>query len=86
MTNIKLGTLVFLAACMATLGAAGAQTVRHDKMDARAARADIRRLRADRRRAVRMGNWGKVKQDDRLIAADQHFVRKDARKVIRATS
>jgi len=79
MTKLNLGTLVLLATCVAAFGTAGAQTMHHDRMDARAAKADIMRLKADRRNAVRTRNWGKVKQDDRLIAADKHFVRKDIR-------
>ncbi len=83
----KLGNLFVLTTCFAALGfasIAGAQTVRHDKMDARAARADIRRLQMDRRMALRHHDWGKVKQDDRLIRADQHWIHKDVRKVERA--
>jgi hypothetical protein len=38
----------------------------------------------DRRMALRHHDWGKVKQDDRLIRADQHWIHKDVRKVERA--
>jgi hypothetical protein len=81
MTNLKLGTLGLLAACVLSIGIAGAQSVRHDRMDARSARADIKRLKHIRKNDVRHQNWGKVAQDDRLIAADRHFVHKDVRKV-----
>ncbi len=84
MKNLKLGTLAVLAACIATFGTAMAQSVHHDKMDARSARADIRRLKVIRAEAVRTHNYGKIAQTDRLIDADRHFVRKDKRKVARA--
>jgi hypothetical protein len=82
--KLNLGTICLLAVCGATLGAAAAQTISHDRMDARSARADIRRLKRDRRHALKTNNMGKVAQDDRLIAADRHFVRKDVHKVIRS--
>ncbi len=53
-------------------------------MYARAARADIRRLEKDRRKAVRTHNFGKIAQDDRLIAADRYFIKMDAIKARRA--
>ena len=84
MTNFKLGTFGLLVVCVASFGLAGAQSVRHDKMDARAAKADIIRLQAERRQAKIDHNWGKVAQDDRLIAADKHFLKKDVRKVKQA--
>jgi len=71
------------AAAICTAPFATAQSVRHDYMDSAAARKDIRRLKRDRALALRTHNMGKVAQDDRLIAADRHFVRKDTRKVIR---
>lgn len=86
MKQIK--TIGILGLCMAAIGVAsfaGAQSVRHDRMDARAARADIRRLQADRAQARMDHNWGKVAQDNRLISRDRQFTRKDTRKVIRAT-
>jgi len=81
MTKLKLGNLALVAACLAIFGSASAQSIRHDFMDARAARADILKLQSDRRMAVRTHNWGKIAQDDRLIAADRHWIRKDAQKV-----
>jgi len=84
MKNSKFGSLAVLAVFVASFGSAMAQTIHHDKMDARAARADIIRLQADRREAKRTRNWGKVAQDDRLIAADRHFMKKDIRKVDRS--
>ncbi len=84
MTNLKLGTIGLMAICVASFGTAVAQTVDHDRMDARSARADIHRLKAIRRNDVLQKNWGKVAQDDRLIARDRHFARKDTRKVKQA--
>ena len=81
MTNNKLGLLTLMVVCLAALGTAGAQTMRHDKMDSRAARADIQRLKQIRKQDVRAGNWGKVAQDARLIAKDKHFVHSDKRKM-----
>jgi hypothetical protein len=53
-------------------------------MDARAAHADYMHLKADRRIARMHHNWGKVKEDNRLMAVDRKFMRKDRRKVMRA--
>ena len=72
---------MLLAAVVASVGMASAQSERHDKMDARAARADIARLQLVRKKDVRHHNWDKVAQDDRLIAADRHFIKKDVRKM-----
>lgn len=66
---------------MGALGTAGAQTMRHDEMDFRAARADIQRLKQIPKQDVRAGNWGKVAQDDRLIAKDKQFIHGDKRKM-----
>jgi hypothetical protein len=77
-------SLISLVACVsvvAMVSVAGAQTVRHDKMDSRAARRDISRLQKDRARAVHYKNWAKVAQDDRLIGSDRLWIRKDAHKV-----
>ena len=84
MNNIKLGTLALLAVCFGSFGSASAQSRRHDLMDARAARAAIRRLEKDRRKAVRTHNFGKIAQDDRLIAADRYFIKMDEIKARRA--
>ena len=73
--------------CLCAIGSssiAGAQSVRHDVMDAKAARRDIRRLTLDMAQARAAHNWGKVAQDKRLIAADKHFTHKDWRKVARS--
>jgi hypothetical protein len=64
-------------AAIALPALAGAQSLRHDYLDAQAARKDIRRLQADRARAVRYHNWGKVAQDDRLIGQDRYWIYKD---------
>jgi len=82
--NLKLGKLAILAATLGIMGSANAQSVRHDKMDARAARADIAKLQRDRRSAVRHKNWKKVAQDDRLIEADRRWTRKDVQKIRRS--
>lgn len=84
MKNLKLGTLTLIAVCMASIGAADAQSVKHDFMDAHAARLDIIKLKADRRRALRYKNWGKVAQDDRLIAQDKFWIARDKNKIRRA--
>ena len=79
MKNIKFGFLALVAVCSALVAVAPAQTMRHDHMDARAARMDIKRLKMDRKVAMRTHNWGKVAQDDRLLAADRHFIKMDKR-------
>jgi len=84
MKNLKLGTLTLIAVCMASVGAAGAQTVTHDFMDAHAARLDIMKLKAERRKAVHYKNWGKVAQEDRLIAQDKFWIQRDKNKIKRA--
>jgi hypothetical protein len=79
-----LGNLFVVSACVAALGLgsiAAAQSVKHDHLDARAARADIARLQKDRRRAVRFHNLAKVAQDDRLIASDRFWIRRDQHKI-----
>ena len=81
MKNLKLGSFALLAVCLASFGPAIAQTVHHDKMDARAARADILKLQHDRKHALRTNNMGKVAQDDRLIAADREWIRRDSHKI-----
>jgi len=87
MKQITFRTLAVLGSCMAAMSFASfasAQSIHHDKMDAKAAMKDIRRLQADKAMARRNHDWKKVEQDQRLIDADRHFVRKDVRKVIRA--
>ena len=79
--NLKLGSIALLAICLASSIPAIAQSVRHTKMDARAARADIRRLQVIRRRCVKYKNWGKLRQTDRLIAEDRRFIQKDVHKI-----
>jgi hypothetical protein len=76
--------LIVVTACFAACCSAGAQSVHHDRMDARAAHADYMHLKADRRIARMHHNWGKVKEDNRLMAVDRKFMRKDRRKVMRA--
>ncbi len=76
--NLGLTSLCLAAIAMATIGAA--QSQRHDKMDGRAAERDIDRLMIDRADARANHNWGKVKQDNRLMNRDWHFVRKDYRR------
>jgi hypothetical protein len=83
--NLKnLGLFVMCLASMSILSMAGAQTVRHDFMDANAARRDIQNLKVDRARALRFKNWGKVAQDDRLISSDRFWIMKDKNKIRRA--
>jgi hypothetical protein len=84
MKQFNLGKLVVLALCLGAIGVAAsadAQSVRHDIMDARGAKADIIKLKADRAIAKHQHNWGKVKQDNRLIANDRKFLHKDIHKV-----
>ncbi len=86
MKNFNIANLSRLGVGLLLLGVgfASAQSVRHDVMDAGGARADIVKLKAERRAARRAHNWGKVRQDNRLIAADRKFLHRDVRKVIRA--
>ncbi len=84
LSNLKLGSIALTAICLASFIPAAAQSVRHDRMDARAARADIRNLMVVRRRCIKYKNWRKLKQTDRLIARDQKFINKDVRKVRRS--
>ena len=53
-------------------------TPKHTNMDLKAAKRDIARLQADRKMAKRHHDWKKVAQDDRLIAKDKEWIRKDA--------
>ena len=78
-TNLKLATIVLLTLILATLIPTAAQSARHDKMDARAARADVRRLMVIRRRCIKYKNWRKLDQTDRLIAKDKQFIAQDGR-------
>jgi len=80
-TKINLGSIALLAICLASAMPAVAQTVRHARMDARAARADIRRLQVIRRRCLKYKNWGKLEQTNRLIAEDQKFIHRDTHKI-----
>ena len=84
MKTLNTARFVGLALCVASVclaASADAQAIRHDKMDARAARRDIARLQKDRARAVHYKNWSKVAQDDRLIASDRFWVTRDHHKV-----
>jgi hypothetical protein len=75
---------IVLAVCFAAFAVApfaSAQSVHHVKMDERAAKADIKRLQKDRKRALKYGNWGKVAQDDRLISSDKFWIHRDMHKV-----
>ncbi|MDR3691800.1 MAG: hypothetical protein P4L46_20640 [Fimbriimonas sp.] len=80
-TNLKLGSIALLAICLAGSIPAAAQSIRHNRMDAKAARADIRRLKVIRRRCVKYKNWGKLMQTDRLIAEDKKFIHRDSHKI-----
>jgi len=75
--NLKLGSIALLTICMATLIPAAAQSERHDRMDARAAKADVRRLMVIRRRCIKYKNWRKLDQTNRLIAKDKEFISQD---------
>jgi hypothetical protein len=84
MNKVKFANLFLFAVCLGAIGvagSAGAQSVRHDVMDAQSARADIIRLKEERSMARSNHNWGKVRQDNRLIAADRHFLHQDKRKI-----
>jgi hypothetical protein len=81
MKNHKLGNIVALATCLAIFGSASAQAVKHEWLDAKAARRDIARLQVDRHRAVRYHNWAKIAQDDRLIESDRLWIKKDMHKI-----
>jgi hypothetical protein len=78
-----LGTIGTCAALVAAVVMAGAQTRRHDMMDARAAERDIDRLMMERSQARAAHNWGKVKQDNRLMKADWKWVSRDYKKAHR---
>jgi hypothetical protein len=56
-------------------------TPKHANMDLKAAKRDIARLQADRAIAKRHHDWKKVAQDDRLIAKDKEWIRKDAQRL-----
>jgi hypothetical protein len=87
MKQPNLKKLSILGICLASLtmvSVANAQSVRHDFMDATAARRDISRLKVDRARALRFKNWGKVAQDDRLISSDRFWIMKDKNKIRRS--
>jgi hypothetical protein len=74
-------TLGIICVCAALMtGIAGAQSPRHDVMDARAAERDIDRLMIERRQARADHNWGKVRQDNRLMRADWKWVGRDYRR------
>ncbi len=84
MKNFKPASVLTLSACLATfatVAVAPAQSKHHVRLDQRAAQADIKRLQKDRRRALKYQNWGKVAQDDRLIAADKLWILKDKHKL-----
>lgn len=81
---ITLGKFSVFLACMSLFVGASAQTVRHDFLDASAARRDIKHLQKDRARALRFHNWGKVAQDDRLIASDRYWIKRDKNKIRRS--
>lgn len=82
--NLKiLGITGAILASMSMLTVANAQSVRHDFLDARAARRDIRHLEADRARALRYRSWSKVAQDDRLISSDRFWIARDKHKIER---
>ena len=80
-TNIKLGAIALLTLCLGGLIPAAAQSMSHNRMDARAARADMRRLIVIRRRCVKYKNWRKLQQTDRLIARDKDFISQDGHRV-----
>ena len=79
--NLKLGLIALLTVCVGVLIPAAAQSMTHNRMDARAARADIRRLMVIRRRCVKYKNWRKLQQTDRLIARDKDFISQDVHRV-----
>ena len=79
--NIKLSSVALLAVCLASSIPAVAQSVRHNRMDVKAARADIRRLQVIRRRCIKYKNYRKLDQTNRLIAEDQRFINQDKRKI-----
>lgn len=75
--NLKLGSIALLIICLASFIPAAAQSMRHNRMDARAARADVRRLMVIRRRCIKYKNWRKLDQTNRLIAKDKQFIAQD---------
>lgn len=79
--NVKLGSIALLTVFLASAVPAAAQSTMHTRMDARAARADIRKLMVIRRRCVKYKNWRKLEQTDRLIARDREFINRDVHKV-----
>jgi hypothetical protein len=83
MIELKVGRLFSGIACAALIGTgiAAAPSVRHDFMDVKAAKRDIRRLQKDRHRAVKYHNWAKVAQDDRLIASDRFWIQRDSHRI-----
>jgi hypothetical protein len=84
MTNFKpVGTICALVVLIAGSVVAGAQSRRHDIMDARAAERDIDRLMVERSQARAAHNWGKVRQDNRLMRADWKWVSRDYRRAHR---
>ncbi len=83
MKMLNLKTLALVGLGVVTLGmtaAAGAQSTRHDRMDGRAAERDIDRLIGERAQARTDHNWGKVRQDNRLMKADWKWVGRDYRR------
>ncbi len=83
MKKLNFKTLALLGLGIITLGiaaTAGAQSGRHDRMDGRAAERDIDRLMGERSQARADHNWGKVRQDNRLMRADWKWVGRDYRR------
>ena len=75
-----IATIITTAAFAAAV-AANAQSPKHTNMDLKAAKLDIIRLEKDRAMARRHHAWKKVAQDNRLIAKDKAWIRKDAQKL-----
>ena len=84
MKNMKtIIAVVAATAAFAMAVPAHAQSTKHTYMDLQAAKRDIRRLEEDRAMARRYHEWKKVAQDDRLIAQDRYWVRRDENKLDR---
>ena len=79
--NLKLGSIAIVTLFLAYAIPAIAQSTRHNRMDVKAAKADIRRLQVIRRRCIKYKNFRKLDQTNRLIAEDQRFINQDARKI-----
>ena len=60
---------------------AQAQSTRHTFMDLQAVKRDIYKLERDRAIARRNYEWKKVAQDNRLIAQDRYWLRRDTQKL-----